>query len=76
VNDSRKIKALGSLPRPVPNPGKRRELCQASIASVKLRPISMFGSKALYTSNSMSNEQGPVHRQLDAVRNKQGFRPE
>jgi hypothetical protein len=33
----------------------------------------MPGSNALYSSSSMSNEQGPVHRQLDAVRNKQGF---
>jgi len=34
---------------------------------------SLFGSNMLYSSSTMSNEQGPRHRRLDVVKNKQGF---
>ena len=34
---------------------------------------SLPGSNALYSSSTVSNEQGPLHRRLDVVKNKQGF---
>ena len=34
---------------------------------------SLPGSNALYGSSTVSNEQGPLHRRLDVVKNKQGF---
>jgi len=30
-------------------------------------------SNTLYSSSTVSNEQGPLHRRLDVVKNKQGF---
>ena len=34
---------------------------------------SLPGSNTLYSSSTVSNEQGPLHRRLDVVKNKQGF---
>jgi len=34
---------------------------------------SLPGSNALYSSSTVTNEQGPLHRRLDVVKNKQGF---
>jgi len=39
--------------------------------SVNARPL--HGSNKLYSSSTMSNEQGSLHRRLDAAKNKQGF---
>jgi len=39
--------------------------------SVNVR--SLPGRNTLYSSNTMSNEQGPLHRRLDVVKNKHGL---